>query len=230
MRVILAKYYSILHNTQFDLDTLSIDLKRFFLNKQPRYIFTHFGSRAINNRFTDIRLLANKKVFFLVRDPRDIAVSYYFQLSKRESKTRQSISDFIKDKDAGIDSIIKFFNYIYNNRGVYGKFYLSSYENLKNNTFDEMLKIISFFDEVIDEPALRSSIEFASFENMKKMESDGAFGSQRLRPADTSDPESFKVRRGKVGGYRDYLNDEDIAFLHEKIQSLNPIFNYQRHE
>ena len=44
---------------------------------------------------------------------------------------------------------------------------------------------------------------------MQKLEAAGAFDSKILRPGDVRDPESFKVRRGKVGGYREYLSAED---------------------
>ena len=43
---------------------------------------------------------------------------------------------------------------------------------------------------------------------MQKLEAAGAFDSNILHPGDVRDPESFKVRRGKVGGYREYLSVE----------------------
>ena len=34
-----------------------------------------------------------------------------------------------------------------------------------------------------------------------------------LRAGRDADPEAFKVRRGKVGGFRDYLSDDDVAWI-----------------
>ena len=49
----------------------------------------------------------------------------------------------------------------------------------------------------------------------------------RLRPADAGDTESFKTRKGKVGGYRDYFSAEEIAKVDEVIrQGLSPAFGY----
>ena len=48
---------------------------------------------------------------------------------------------------------------------------------------------------------------------MRNAEVHDSFGHERLRPADPHNPESFKVRRGKVGGYVDYLSSEDIAYV-----------------
>jgi hypothetical protein len=44
---------------------------------------------------------------------------------------------------------------------------------------------------------------------------------------DRSNPESFKVRRGKVGGYRDYFTDDQVAEIEGLIQKhLSQVFGY----
>ena len=58
----------------------------------------------------------------------------------------------------------------------------------------------------------QEALEFSRFENMQKLEAAGAFDSKILHPGDVRDPESFKVRRGKIGGYREYLSAEDQQF------------------
>jgi hypothetical protein len=40
------------------------------------------------------------------------------------------------------------------------------------------------------------------------------------------DPESFKVRRGKVGGYREYLSAEDLEYAADALLELDPQFSY----
>jgi hypothetical protein len=50
---------------------------------------------------------------------------------------------------------------------------------------------------------------------------------RRLRPGSLDDEESFKTRRGKVGGFADYLSPEDVAFVEEKVRGeLDPLFGY----
>jgi len=46
------------------------------------------------------------------------------------------------------------------------------------------------------------------------------FQSKKLRPRDSHDEESFKVRKGKVGGYVDYLDPDDRAFVERVIREL----------
>ena len=49
----------------------------------------------------------------------------------------------------------------------------------------------------------------------------------RLRPGDRENPESYKARRGKVGGYADYFTDEEISRIRALIaQRLSPIYGY----
>jgi hypothetical protein len=48
----------------------------------------------------------------------------------------------------------------------------------------------------------------------------------RLRNA--NDPETFKVRRGKVGGYGDYFTEDQTAELEELMMTrLSPVFGYR---
>jgi len=63
---------------------------------------------------------------------------------------------------------------------------------------------------------------------MKKLEGAGAFTSKILRAGDTQDPESFKVRRGKVGGFEDYLSPDDQVYAAAALQRLDPRFDYGR--
>ena len=69
-----------------------------------------------------------------------------------------------------------------------------------------------------------------SFENMRRMEEEGAAASGRLRAGSPSDPESFKVRRGKVGGYRDYLGDADLRYIEDLMRrELPAAYGYEPH-
>jgi hypothetical protein len=58
---------------------------------------------------------------------------------------------------------------------------------------------------------------------------------EATRPADGTplaagregDPESFKTRRGKIGGYVDYLSADDVAWLNRRIDAeLDPFYGY----
>jgi hypothetical protein len=60
-------------------------------------------------------------------------------------------------------------------------------------------------------------VEFCTFENMRRAEAEKRFDSRALRPRHLDDPETFKVRRGEVGSYLEYLSAEDIAYIDAAI-------------
>ena len=70
-------------------------------------------------------------------------------------------------------------------------------------------------------------MSFGSFDNLRALESKGFFRQGGLRLRNPDDPESFKVRRAKVGGYRDYFTAEQAAELERLVaERLSPAFGY----
>ena len=70
---------------------------------------------------------------------------------------------------------------------------------------------LEFFGQQPTDAELEDAVTFASIDNMRRMETENASkaGAQRsMKPGDANDPSSFKVRRGKVGGWRDYVTEE----------------------
>ena len=62
---------------------------------------------------------------------------------------------------------------------------------------------------------------------MQQIEGRNSMPSRALRARDADDPESFRVRRGVVGGHRDYLSDDDIVWIDGRIeQTLDPTYRY----
>lgn len=165
-----------------------------------------------------------KRVLFLVRDPRDIVVSYYFEYTRRGSKDfandsgfNGTISDFIRHPIGGISNIVCFLNVWARNRTVPAAFALLTYEELHADTGAALAKCLGFLGiDLPDRRVLSESVAAFSFSNMQRLEGD-ASGTRRLRPGDPADPESFKVRRGKVSGYRDYLSENDTIYVNDVI-------------
>jgi alcohol sulfotransferase len=80
------------------------------------------------------------------------------------------------------------------------------------------------------ESQVNAAVDYSSYENMKKMESKQQFrlAGGRMMPRDKDNPDSYKVRRAKVGGYRDYFDDEEVAAIDRYVaESLDGMFDYQ---
>lgn len=168
-------------------------------------------------------IYGDKKVIFLVRDPRDVIVSYYFQATQRDKNFCGDISTFIRHNRIGIDAVVRFMKMWFDNRNIPQDFLLVRYEDLKRTPYFEFKKILSFLGlTTLSESEIKRIIKMTDFENMKKIEREGKLGFQ-LRPRDLDNPESYKVRRGEMGGYVNYLSSEDIDYLNSKIKEQLPL-------
>ena len=73
------------------------------------------------------------------------------------------------------------------------------------------------------------AVEYARYENMKKLEEKSVFrlAGGRMQPGDKNNPDSFKVRRAKVGGYRDDFDAHQVEELEALVrENILPELGY----
>lgn len=176
--------------------------------------------------------LRKAKIILLARDPRDAFVSHYLQLTRRTPETAQklrdtSASELLRDARYGIRSIIAIMNdWLMEFSSLHG-FTLARYESLRSQPEEHFRRLLDAIGETSpDTSALADALAFSEFAQMKKMETAGMFDSKILQPGNLRDPESFKVRRGKVGGYADYLTPDDQAYAAVAMRDLEATFKY----
>ncbi len=209
----------------------------------PRVIYSHdaFEQRTKAERLWD-RLrgkylipraeLRRARVILLARDPRDAFVSLFVQTTRRvhensDELKRKSASELLRDPAFGIRSIVAVMNGWLAELGTQPNFTLFRYETLRENPERGFGEVLAALGETSpDEEAFAHALAFSDFGNMKKLEQQGAFESKILRAGDVHDPESFKVRRGKVGGYREYLSAEDQQYAAAALRELDRRFGY----
>jgi hypothetical protein len=170
-----------------------------------------------------------KKVVLLVRDPRDVLVSYYYHRTKRLNETFE-MGDFLRDKNWGIDRMIPFMNDWYAHRDVPAEFLLLRYEDMHADIEAELERLLSFLGMGdVAQSVMREAADYASFDSMRSLSTKSLQGVSILRPKNPDDPESFKVRKGAVGGYCDDLSQSDIEFLGSEIDNhLDSAFGYSQ--
>jgi hypothetical protein len=64
---------------------------------------------------------------------------------------------------------------------------------------------------------------------MKKLENSGKYmlSGGKMTPRNRNNPDSFKVRKGKVGGFREHFSAEQIEQIDTMInQQLSPVYGY----
>jgi hypothetical protein len=180
--------------------------------------YPHF--KPADRQFTDKQAYGGKTVLFLVRDPRDVLVSNYFQFLKRGDRELAgaeftgNLPDFIRSSIGGIEGLVGFYNLWARNRNVPAKFEIITYEDLLADdraVLQRCINLLGWPDR--GDNLLTAVIDSGKFGKLRKLEAKNAFNDPRLAAGNVSDPESFKIRRGKAGGYVDYLSADDIAFI-----------------
>ena len=195
--------------------------------------FTHAGA-AYRYRFgpdavcSNIDRYRNRRIVFLVRDPLDAIVSNYFQASMTDGVFQGDIKSFLRDPQWGLARLLAFNAGWYEARDRFRDFQLVRYETMVEHTADELARIVDFMRlPGIERNQVEASATRNQFETMKRREVAGDLYRQygdRFSQGGRSDDEGLKVRRGKIGGYRDYLDEDDIAFARDLIKtSLYPL-------
>ena len=207
------------------------------LKKEKYFIFKeHDNSEIIledgtrNNpldvfKFTSRFRYRRGKVIFLVRDPRDVIVSHFHQVTKRAKNPFifNSISEFVKDDILGFKRIIHFYNLWYYQQQKPPDFLLIKYEDLLDNGVQTLSEITSFLNISITTNNLQDIYHESSSDKMRKkekvnqLEGFNDFGKSRNQ---------LKVRNAKIGGYQSELSDEDIQYCNSEMRHLNSFFGY----
>ena len=241
VRVLLWRYFAQKNGYASD----SISGFNEFRNRHPQVpvlFFTH--DNYLKDWFGHDRkpeIYAGLPVVLLVRDPRDTAVSQFFQWKHRMEPRKKvindypladdtSVHDFIAGAQAGIPKISDFMNDWAAAASSMQKLLVVRYEDLRADTAGQLRRILEFIGEHPTDAQLADAVSFASIDNMRRMEIENAkkSGAQRsMKPGNADDPSSFKVRRGKVGGWRDYVTEEQAEALDQLVHDrLNPVYGY----
>ncbi len=183
--------------------------------------------------------LANKAVVFIVRHPLDIMVSLYLHVQKHALHERKlindwpldltnvSMTDFALHSNWGLRQLITFFNDCARQQAEMERSRFVSYEDMRVNPAEILAEVAALAGGPVTEAEAREAAEFTSFDKLRQAEIDNKFNTTRLRAANPKDPDSFKVRRAKVFGYRDYFQGEELKQLEALVDSeLDPQFGY----
>jgi hypothetical protein len=241
LRVMLSHFYQPRFNIP-QQHLLDFDNYKRMNAQAPSVFFTH------GNYLTDYTGhqqskadFYHKKVILLVRDPRDVAVSQYFQWKFRMSPRKKSLNNypphgsdismyaFIMNKDCGLPKVIEFFNHWVSEQDKMGDLLMVRYEDMRSKPEQTMQTILEFTGTTGSDQQIRETVEFAAYQNMKKHEDTKTFSINlgRLGAKQKGNPDSSKVRRAKVGGYRDYFNDQQIQSIDQLMQhQLSPELGY----
>jgi hypothetical protein len=187
--------------------------------------------------------LRHKPVVFLARHPIDIAVSWYHQFTKRQSRAKQELInhfiehpidrrsvdmwDFVRHSDIGLPSLIEYQNAWARNIAALERGLLVRYEDLRSEPVPTLGRVLRCMGEDFSDEEIRAAVEWGSFDNLRKLETSGTFRQGGMKLVDASDPSTFKVRRGKVGGYREDFSPAQVEELEALVRErITPELGY----
>jgi Sulfotransferase domain len=183
--------------------------------------------------------LVDKACIFLLRHPIDVTVSLYFHIQKHAQRERKlfndwpldlsgtSMMDFITGSHWGLMEAIGFYNNCLRHADTMRRAHAMRYEDMLQQHFATLKEIAGFIDHPVTDADVQEAVEFTSFERLRDAEMKNTFNTPRLHAANPNDPNSFKVRRAKLNGYRDYFDADQLAVLEGMVNSnLDPRAGY----
>jgi hypothetical protein len=243
LRVMLSRFYQLKHGLPQHY-LLGFDNLHRKNSRIPSVFFTHGNYLRDYTKNWDSKIdFYGKRIILLVRDPRDIAVSQFFQWKYRMHPEKKvlndypahgkdiSMFDFVMYPDAGLPKIIAWLNGWQREITHIEHILLVRYEDMRMKPAVALKAILAFLGTPGTDEQVEEAVAFATYDNMKKLEQKRVFwlSGRRLLPSDRANPDSYKVRRAKIGGYRDYFNDQEIVAIETLLNgTLAPSYGYTR--
>ncbi len=160
-----------------------------------------------------------KKIIYLIRDPRDVMVSYYWFL-KKLSAFSDDLSGLIHSQQYGIEAWCRHVQGWVEKPPASDKIDFIRYEDMKLKPLKVLTRIYTLLGYNIPDAVLEESIELSSFENMKKLEAYYNHG------GDFRFPEFEFVRKGKSGGYKSEISPMDLEVINQTASRWLKLFGY----
>lgn len=242
VRVMISRYFKLAHDRIPEGIILGFDNFHRLNPTVPKIFFTHdnYLRRYLGNP-DSLKDFYGRKTVLLVRKPQDVAVSQYFQWKHRMKPYKKKLNNYpahdadlsvyevVMHQGQGLPRIVSVLNKWTAEMDNFKDLLVVRYEDLRTQPEREMARLMAFLGETVDPQIVKDAVEFSSVENLRKMESENYFwrSGSRLKAPDSKNPDSYKVRKAKVGGYRDYFDDEEVARIDAFIdQNLKPGFGY----
>ena len=205
-----------------------INMQEFINLKQEfTYLKTHNAMCTINNHpFTNIKNTIG--VIYLVRDPRDVILSYSKFLNKSIAHTfnimkNSSIAPIDSSKNSPDEVMMGSWAENYRSWRDYNsvKKIIIKYEDLILNPYENFFKIISYLNKLngltIDEEMIKKSIENTSFKNLQNLEKKVGFKESK---------HGNFFRKGKSGNWKNELDKKIVSQIEQAFKEEMKELNY----
>lgn len=162
------------------------------------------------------------KVVYVLRDPRDVMVSYFHHRRMTDERFCYSMQEFISsDKHFPCRWDKHVAGWLLDNRHPH--LHLVRYEEMHRDIQGTLRRVLDFVGLRYTEADVLQAVEASRFERMRSVEEKfGLAGPEVLSNTD----ERF-VRKGKIGSWRDELNEESVRILEQKYGAVMRKVGYE---
>jgi hypothetical protein len=200
------------------IDAVSPHLEETFLTRQisglprPRVLKTHLSYRRVPK--------GSGRYIYMIRDGRDVAVSYWNQLRWRFPEFEPFFARFL----TGLRPYGSWFEHVeeWTANRDHLNVHLVKYEDLVADLESGIREIAKFLDIEIDEREFPRILNNCTFESMKTNEA-----KFNLHMRDYTRAQLQMIRQGKTGAWRDLIAGKDLESYHATFDRRlrNPIFD-----
>lgn len=173
-------------------------------------------ARIIKTHQRGLPFLRNKRAALIVRDPRDIVVSYYHYVSGLKANGFDgTLSDVLKHPKMGAESFFKHYASWRNSAGL-----ILKYEDLKDDPLTGFTTLANFYGVSRSSEEIQLAIGKSDFSSMRSAQ-------QRSTKLKSEFKEGHQfVRSGKKAQWKDLFSAEDIAYY----EALRSKYNFDLYE
>jgi hypothetical protein len=130
-----------------------------------------------------------------------------------------SLAEFLDEPVGSFDTLIRYYN-LWSELGAReGNLLVVRYEAMRADPARELRRVLDFIGlRDVSDAVIEDAVSFGAFDHMREMEKQGRIQTKQMLPGNPDDEESFKTRKGRVGGYVDYLDAGQIASLERRMR------------
>lgn len=198
--------------------------------ESPRFISTHFTEQSFEKlvAWYKTKRKAKFKIIFIVRDGRDVAMSYYYHLRKHKKLDDSAALDqFLIQLNKGeFNPYVSWSQYNLDWSRLGAQKYdikVVTYESLLDDPARVMHDVFAFLKVELNAERLNVAIEASSFDNMQQMEEEESDRHFRFK---NSNREIKFVRSGSAGGWQKELTGKALSEFYAGNTDALKAFNY----
>jgi len=157
------------------------------------------------------------RVIYVIRDPRDVLLSYWHYQKFLSKDFSQTLTDYLRGDDfwpCRWDDHVSSWLLPQTNLNRHPNLLVVKYERLHQDTADVLREVLNFCAINATGDAIARAVERSSFHRMQAMEK--KFG---VHGKNGHESESF-VRKGKTGSWREEMSDPDAQIITEKYGAV----------